>query len=280
MKPLAIADKVRCTALSTSNEGSTVGDTPGRNLAARLAWMGDVGKPNSKETITVLSGRLSSVDKVDLSVVEEPGIGACKHMKRALGTRSPKEAEGFEWHLKALYEYMQHIQKSVLVGEMDHQSSRFDWLNLSLEDEEQLLQHEEKSSLDRAVMFRRAGRLIEILRGTLEPLQTLMKDDLLYRFFVDGIGQQNSYALVAQYMDMLVHQNPDMSILEVGVGTGGTTLPVLQEPGGHEDSAPRFSSYTFTDISSGFFEQARDKLKPWAAVTESHKLNIEEEPSE
>ncbi|KAL8645570.1 MAG: hypothetical protein Q9226_007241, partial [Calogaya cf. arnoldii] len=279
MKPLVIAENVRCTALSTSNEGNAVGDAPGRNLAASLAWMEDVEKLDAKDTVAILSERLTSFEKICPKVVEELEIGAWLYMKRALNTCSAKEAEGFEWHLKAYYEYMQHIQKRVLAGEIDHQSNSFDWLSCSHEAEEELLVRVEKSSADGAVMCRHGRRLIEILRGQLEPLQVLMEDNLLYNFYSDGIGQRKSYAQVAEYMDMLAHKTPDMKILEIGAGTGGTTLPVLQAIGGQEGSAPRFSSYTFTDISTGFFEKARDKLKPWASVTKFHKLNIEEDPA-
>ncbi|KAI4170959.1 MAG: hypothetical protein LQ343_004617 [Gyalolechia ehrenbergii] len=279
-KPLVTAENVRCTALSTSNEGNAVPDAPGRNLAACLEWKEDIHRLDSKETISVLSERLHGFKNTSPTVVEELEIGAWIFMKRALNTCSTKEAEGFERNLKALYEYMQYIEKLVLAGEMDHQSSRFDWLNFSLEDEERLLRRVEMSSADGAVMCRHGRRLVEVLRGELDPLQVLMEDDLLYKFYADGIGQRKSYAQIAQYMDLLAHKSPDMNILEIGAGTGGTTLPVLEALGGHDGSAPRFSSYTFTDLNPGFFEKARDKLKPWAAVTKFHTFNVEEEPAE
>ena len=102
----------------------------------------------------------------------------------------------------------------------------------------------------------------------------------LHQFYSDDIGPQKSNAYVAQYMDMLAHKNPDMNILEIGAGTGEITLPVLQALGGHEGSAPRFLSYTFTDMRPESLDKARDKLKPWASVTKLHMLSIEKEPSE
>ncbi|KAA8649427.1 class I SAM-dependent methyltransferase [Aspergillus tanneri] len=43
-----------------------------------------------------------------------------------------------------------------------------------------------------------------------------------------------------------------MSILEIGAGTGSATKKVISTIG------RRFASYTFTDISSGFFDNARE----------------------
>lgn len=279
-KPLVIADNVRCTALSTSNEGNAISDAPGRNLAASMAWMEDVDKLDSETTAAILWERLQGFEGVTATVVEELEIGAWVYMKRALKACSPKEAEGFESHLKAYYQYMQSIQKRVLAGDIDHQAAGFDWLNSTFEAEDQLLDRVERSSIDGAIMCRHGRQLVEILRGSLDASQVLTEDGLLDKYYSEGIGQRKSSAYVAQYMDMLAHKNPDMNILEIGAGSGGTSLPVLQALGGHEGSAPRFSSYTFSDKTSGSLDKARDKLKPWASVTKFHMLNIEEEPSE
>ncbi|KAI4101563.1 MAG: hypothetical protein L6R37_004889 [Teloschistes peruensis] len=280
VKPLVIAENVRCTALSTSNEGNAVGDVPGRNLAASMVWMEDVEKLDPKDMLAILSERLEGFDQVSPKIVEELEIGAWLYMKRALNTCSEKEAEGFEWHLKAYWDYMQHVRKRVLAGEIDHQSNHFDWLTSSDESEENLLARVEKSSADGAAMCRHGRHVVEILRRQLDPLQVLMEDNLLYKFYSDGIGQRRLYAKVAAYTRFFAHKTPSMDILEIGAGTGGTTLPVLQAIGGPEGSAPRFSSYTFTDITSGFFEAAREKTKPWASVMKFRKLNIEEEPAD
>ncbi|KAL8983680.1 MAG: hypothetical protein Q9205_002158 [Flavoplaca limonia] len=278
-KPLVIADNVRCTALSTSNEGNAVGDAPGRNLAASMTWMEDVEKLDAKNTIAILSVRLASFDEASPKTVEELEIAAWLYMKRALKTCSVKEVQGFEPHLKTHWDYMEDVQKRVLAGEIKHQGSGFDWLNSSEEAEEELLACVEKSSPDGAAICRHGRRFVEILRGQVQPLEVLQEDNLLEAYYSEGVGRQKTVAQVAEYMDLLAHKSPDMDILEIGAGTGATTLPVMQAIGGQDGSAPRFSSYTFTDINSEHFEKARDKLKPWASVTKFHKLNIEEEPA-
>lgn len=67
-----------------------------------------------------------------------------------------------------------------------------------------------------------------------------------------------------------------MRILEIGAGTGGATLPILQalkSNGGH-----LFQHYTFTDISSGFFPKAEDTFADWKGLMTFRILNIEGTP--
>lgn len=61
---------------------------------------------------------------------------------------------------------------------------------------------------------------------------------------------------MAFYVGQLAYKNPNMKILEIGGGTGGVSLPVLEALGGNHGTAPRFESYTFTDIRVGYFEKA------------------------
>lgn len=68
-------------------------------------------------------------------------------------------------------------------------------------------------------------------------------------------------------------QNKQIRILEIGAGTGATTrflLPVLP---------PSTTSYTFTDLGSGFLQQAREKFAAFPFV-EYQLLNIEKDPED
>ncbi|KAK1986916.1 lovastatin nonaketide synthase, partial [Colletotrichum cereale] len=70
---------------------------------------------------------------------------------------------------------------------------------------------------------------------------------------------------------------PRMEFLEVGGGTGGTTKHVLEALGG------RFKSYTFTDISAGFFERSEEKLSRYddgnSGKIKYRVLDIERDPT-
>ncbi|KAI8245503.1 hypothetical protein K4K55_001614 [Colletotrichum sp. SAR 10_96] len=107
-----------------------------------------------------------------------------------------------------------------------------------------------------------------------------MRDNFLHNFYKNGLGTEQHYAQMAYYVEVMAHKNLNMKILEIGGGTGGASLPVLQALGGSNGTPPRFESYTFTDISVGYFEKAREKLAPWVPFMKFSKLNIEEDPAE
>ena len=70
-------------------------------------------------------------------------------------------------------------------------------------------------------------------------------------------------------------------ILEIGAGTGGATLPVLEALASHGmkgSGLTRYSRYDFTDITAGFFERALEKFKDHRKTMNFKVLDIEIDP--
>ncbi|KAH6626290.1 phenolpthiocerol synthesis polyketide synthase ppsA [Chaetomium sp. MPI-SDFR-AT-0129] len=114
-----------------------------------------------------------------------------------------------------------------------------------------------------------------ILSGTVDPLSLLFDADtqLVARFYQADFLAAN-YAQMAAYMDLLAHKDANMRVLEVGAGTGGATVGILEtlarhggdsqerEKGEGEKGAPRLAEYVYTDVSAAFFESARERFAP------------------
>lgn len=78
--------------------------------------------------------------------------------------------------------------------------------------------------------------------------------------------------------ELLAHKNPNMKILEIGAGTGGATTELLR--GFSRAGGPNaYQSYTFTDISAGFFDKAKKKFAEWDRI-EFKTLDMEKDVSE
>ena len=79
---------------------------------------------------------------------------------------------------------------------------------------------------------------------------------------------------------MLSHKYPKLDYLVIGAGTGGATVPMLQELMGCEDvhTYPRLKSYTYTDISSYFFQRAAEKFEDFSQLMNFKKLDVEQDP--
>lgn len=135
---------------------------------------------------------------------------------------------------------------------------------------------------DQGRVFVATGRnLTSILRGEVDPLDFLFKNDLLRDLYREVNGSRTCFPEFARYLDALGHKNPSMRILEVGAGTGGTTgkiLSTLAARGDAESGKPKYSSYQFTDISPSFFEQGRDDFQEYPNITFT-TLDIEADPS-
>ena len=127
-------------------------------------------------------------------------------------------------------------------------------------------------------MVSRIGReLTRLIAGELKPLSVMLEDNLLYRVYGDD-SSVRCYKHLIEYLRRLTFTNPYLKVLEVGAGTGGTTLPLLQA---HNDShGSFFGHYDYTDISSGFFEQVQPTLKEWAGLLHMKTLDIERDPVE
>ena len=105
-----------------------------------------------------------------------------------------------------------------------------------------------------AIATKRISENVEALfTGKADTLDVLMHGGLLievYNAISFGHGD---------FVRALSHTKPDLRILEVGAGTGGTTVSVLPDLV-DKNGYPLYSLYSFTDVSAGFFPQAKDRF--------------------
>ena len=97
-------------------------------------------------------------------------------------------------------------------------------------------------------------------------------------FYASFLNQERANEKAGQYLDIFGHTSPGQKILEIGAGTGAATAWILKAIGGRDVSQPRFSSYTFTDISAGFLEKAGTKIETHSDLMEYKTLSIENDP--
>ena len=122
------------------------------------------------------------------------------------------------------------------------------------------------------------GRISDILLNGVDTLSLMLEDGLLEKFYRHSAPIIHNNERAALLVSNLAHENPNLRVLEIGAGTGGVTLSVLERLGGASGQVPRFQDYVFTDISSGFFENAQGKLKAWSNLVTYRRLNVEEDP--
>lgn len=139
------------------------------------------------------------------------------------------------------------------------------------------LQLAKQAGVEGELLTRVGPHIASIIAGLTEPLDLLLEGGLLYRFYAEEASSVQSYTHLIQYLERLVFKYPHTKILEIGAGTGATTLPVLQAL--TRDNHPLFAQYDFTDISAGFFPSARNLLRDWSANVDFQTLDIEQDPT-
>lgn len=93
----------------------------------------------------------------------------------------------------------------------------------------------------------------QIFTGQADTIDILMEGGVLAELY-------NAMSFgYSDFVRLLSSTKPTLRILEVGAGTGGTTELILRDLM-HEGGLPRYSTYTFTDVSAGFFAQARERF--------------------
>ncbi|KAK2012837.1 KR domain-containing protein [Colletotrichum eremochloae] len=97
--------------------------------------------------------------------------------------------------------------------------------------------------------------IVPLFRGEVEPLEVLMPNGVLTEVY-NALNITDREPLFRA----LGHSKPNLRVLEIGAGTGGTTNKVLGWLRG-PTGASLYSEYTYTDISAGFFAAAKERFQ-------------------
>jgi acyl transferase domain-containing protein/NADPH:quinone reductase-like Zn-dependent oxidoreductase len=183
-----------------------------------------------------------------------------------------------ERHHRSMWAWMQLQLERAAAGELAPGSA--EWAATQADEKSAFLDAVAAASTNGALSVRVGRRLLEILRKEVAPLEIMLEGGLLYKFYQDMLRFKASTTQLAEVVGALARENPRLRILEIGAGTGGCTGPVLDHLRTLSDggvNAAGFEHYTFTDISSGFFQAARERFAEWGDLISYTALNIEDD---
>ncbi|KAH1492661.1 hypothetical protein KXX52_004018 [Aspergillus fumigatus] len=113
-----------------------------------------------------------------------------------------------------------------------------------------------------------------IVRGELDALELLTKDNMLHELYADGFGFSVANTWAAQLVKQMSHRYPHMNIIDLGAGTAGATKSLL----GHLESA--FKSYTYTDVSTAFSDDTQELFSTVKNKVVFKSLDMERDPND
>ncbi|KAK4065845.1 uncharacterized protein Triagg1_8397 [Trichoderma aggressivum f. europaeum] len=209
---------------------------------------------------------------------------ACERMAYYYVRKWDSELSEDEWangqpHYKYLHDWVKRTLDLAKKGQ--HPTLQKNWANDSAE-EIYALMDQYPENLD-VKMIRTVGEKIPpAVRNETTILEHLLQDNMLDDFYKLGSGFQRYNQFLASMMKQITHRYPHTKILEIGkytpsmyfgAGTGGATKYVLKAMG------DKMVSYTYTDISVGFFAKAAEIFKAYSDKMTFKVLDVEKSPS-
>lgn len=208
----------------------------------------------------------STVIKDEMALYE---LAATIYIRNCLKLEEPIDEENAKPHLLKLREWMVKYNASDLSKKL--------LKDISEDEVKSILQRSLEAGVEGQMLTRIGENLPAILSGTADSLSVMLEDDLLARFYSQGLIVPN-YTQMVEYLELLAFKHPHMNILEIGSGTGGATLPLIQSLDREEGLL--FDRFAYTDISAGFFEQGKTLLDKWIDRIDFKTLDISKDPIE
>ena len=168
------------------------------------------------------------------------------------------------------YDWMERCRTSEQFQGVEHRATQTE-----IQEE---FHHNPTAGAEEEALFRIGSHLGSILIGDSDPLSLLLEGGLLARLYAEDAAAQRCRTHATDYIQHLIFKNPRMKFLEIGAGTAGLTLPLLQRLS-CQGKFPS-QSYDFTDVSSGFFEEAKQKLREWDSLIRYKTLDIGKNPDQ
>ncbi|KAI1374307.1 putative polyketide synthase [Hypoxylon crocopeplum] len=207
-------------------------------------------------------------DKKDVAVIERITYW---YIKSLIASITDEDRE------KAAFHFTKHIQWcEYIIAETEAGRNVWyepDWDKDTRADIEEMIRQNVSHPFVRLIQRVGEGAL-DTARNNKNPFDLMDHDGLLTEFYGGTVSYGHSYNYYQRILEQITHRFQNLDVLEVGGGTGGATRYFLN------DENISFNSYTFTDISSAFFEEAAKKFEVHADKMDFRPLDIRRNPSE
>ena len=252
---------------TNQNQAATSDPQTGWNPSHQLEWRPDVDFATA-ETLRPVRENEAEVQRAAEKKMRLVNKATSIYLRRCLTDIDFRGLKILDNHMSKFVDWMRHYVHTEYCQQI--------LSDMTNEAEEQACLAETVQAGTEGEMVTQVGNsLTSIVTGKIEALSALLQDDLLYRMYSDD-SVSRCYEVAAKYFRLLSFKNPASRVIEIGAGTGSTTVPLLQSI--DRNGRLAIGHYDFTDISSGFFERAGSLLQPWISNVGFKTLNIETDP--
>ncbi|PWY83904.1 polyketide synthase [Aspergillus sclerotioniger CBS 115572] len=247
----------------TCSSFANVSPQDDRLLFSHTVWQPDI------------STAVLSVGHTEASPREHALVDLCErasyfYLRQLRQTIAPEEIPAMEWQFRCLMDWTRdHLLPMVESGR--HSRVRPEWASDTRADI-MAWTRTHPGQIDLEIIVAVGEALPAIVRGKVPILQVMMENDMLNRLYKFGLGFDLANERLRTMVSQISHRYPRLHALEIGAGTGGATVNVLQ------GLSSQFLSYTYTDISPGFFEKAQSMFHEHRGKMRFKTLDIERDP--
>lgn len=240
---------------------------------AGVEWKRDLDMVDLK---TIKQELETPAEPVEQAILLKLARVSMHYIADAVAALTQDDIAQLEWHHAKYLAWMKAQLNRATINEIAPDSST--WLGDSAEVRARLAAEVRTESVDGEMICHLGPNLLAMLRHEITPLELMMEDGLLNRYYEGALKWDRSSRKFAQLVKHAINKNPRARIIEIGGGTGCATKHVLDVLGSEvADTGCQAELYDFTDISNGFFEAAKKKFADWPNVMRFKRLDIEDD---
>ncbi|OOQ88785.1 fatty acid synthase [Penicillium brasilianum] len=273
---LAMND-IELTPLENRSEGAAK-----RQLCTLIDWRPDVDFLSSKSGCDLVPVDHANISQERLWV-QRLQLASMLHVMDALDELKDLEVTTLDLHLRRFYDWMRHVREKLVNDTIIHLPySKFVEMTGDESLKQSLFAEVEGQSAEGAITIRMGRNIASVMRNEIDPLHLMFgQDNVMEDVYKEGLQLYNLPKYLKNHLTLLRHKYSGLNILEVGGGTGSFTAEILAVLAPDSDPAKgSIASYTFTDISSGFFDKAKKRFQTWNTIMNFKTMDIGRNPVE
>ena len=247
-----------------------------KDVCSKVEWAPDMSLASPAILESIKKPLCRSVHPDEEGIIMDLRRVCIYFIQDALAQLTKSDVQKLETHQTKYHKWMQDQMQLALAGHLGHGSAS--WTQDSISERRRQIDHTAQTGVNGEMVWHLGPHLVAMLRGETVPLELMMENNLLTRFYESAIKMPRVISQAAELLRHVVHKNPRARILEIGAGTGSATRAMLKVLGTAETGGPLAAWYHFTDISPGFFDAAREEFAPWSDLLTFEKLDIEKNP--
>jgi acyl transferase domain-containing protein/NADPH:quinone reductase-like Zn-dependent oxidoreductase/ubiquinone/menaquinone biosynthesis C-methylase UbiE len=244
-------------------------------LCLRSDWVHDMSVVKNQFYVQTVQGIMSPQET---AIVEDLKRATAYIIDNVMNELTEEDIANLDWHYKIFLDWLRYQQERASKNEIAPNSSR--WNQASEGAKQRLLDQVSAASVNGEMLIRIGNNFLGILRKEITPLELMMEGKLLYKYYENALRVDRSLEQIEKLLRTFSFAYPRSKVLEIGGGTGACTKAALCAMSDESGTKLRFAQYDFTDISSGFFETAREKFATWEHAMTFKKLDVENDAIE